>query len=1334
MKTIRILALSLLVLCLALVFASCGGGSGSETVTGTPLPGSTQPAKPKTEPQPEFSVTYHVNDGRTGTVKKQTEKQLITYFPERDGYEFGGWYCASDLFLPWDPAEKVAADLDLYAEWIELPTIEGQLAAPKLTVKDNVFSWKPVSGANGYRVRVSYQGFTENYIWEDVVYGTSWTFPQDRESDIYMVRICATGNGIDTINSAYSTRQFALRVLSDTNTISLDRATSVLSWDAVENAEYYEVYINGKKVCQQSETAFNMSTYDADKYTVSVHAFKPNWKTSSKEGTINKQTLRVPNVILSVNPDEKSYVVEWDSVKNATEYILNFEGTEVRVKDRTYTFNNNSNVWGDSQIVSFMVNAFSDTGNYYMSTGGPTFTANKLYTLTVENGTNNAINVELQGQFWAPVTVSFNLNGASGSVASQTITKTNALTYPELPERNGYIFRGWFTESECTNVFDFTQTLEQDITLYAGWYKIPSNGTFVEQGTGKTIFDSTSSYHYIYFRSLSGHSLTINYQQDTQSPTSYMYFYDVTADQPVGNDGDNEWSFRNPVPAQTTLSVKAGHVYYVRTHSSSNTTLRFAFYEYGTLDFYPNDGGKAISDFVIHNKSNKKTNTVACNEAITLLESSNNGYTWLGWYNGDAKLTDNLSYTFSMPTENVTYPAKWIACPVTLERNLVEGGSVSGVSGTTVAGKNTTITATTNSGYTWLGWYSGDSKLTDNLSYTFTMPTENVTYTAKWIACPVTLERNIAAGGSVSGVSGTTVAGKNTTITATTNNGYTWLGWYNGDVKLTDNLSYTFTMPTENVTYTAKWTYYTLTTGTNDTSAGSYTVKSAQNTTAGHSVTLSASTNNGYTWLGWYDGDVMLTDDLSYTFTMPTENVTYTAKWEISTYSITYDLGGGTNAQSNPSTYTVLDAVTFAAPTRTGYTFTGWSVSSIPKGSTGNKTVTANWTIITYSIVYNLNGGTNAAGNPTSYTIVTAEDGIALADPTKATSSVLLEYERLENGNYSVTRETTAYTFLGWYTESTYEHKVTTVTYTGADVELYAKWSGNNTTTTTTESAYLRDGDYIYFGEYPQTIKADDVTITDTLDGRGYYLGSDGAYYAKVTASPYGSGYTFSTGASVTSGTVYYFKVEPIKWRILLESDGVALILCDSIIDNRNYYNSTSNRTINGATVYPNNYKESDIRAWLNQQFYETAFSELQRELIVTTTVDNSARSTNPNSNATQWNSGANEYICSNTQDKIFLLSVQEASKLTQIKGNQYYIALFEKKTSDYSRATGAFMNKSENRFGNGCWWLRSPYYSDGYSTRYVDASCNGNYIPGSHLYVIDTFCGVVPALTIQLN
>ena len=96
-------------------------------------------------------------------------------------------------------------------------------------------------------------------------------------------------------------------------------------------------------------------------------------------------------------------------------------------------------------------------------------------------------------------------------------------------------------------------------------------------------------------------------------------------------------------------------------------------------------------------------------------------------------------------------------------------------------------------------------------------------------------------------------------------------------------------------------------------------------------------------------------------------------------YTITYELNGGT--ASNPVSYNVeSNTFTLNNPTRAGYTFAGWTGTDITgtsktvtinQGSTGNRTYTATWTPVNYTINYDLNGGTVAVSNPTSYNIET---------------------------------------------------------------------------------------------------------------------------------------------------------------------------------------------------------------------------------------------------------------------------------------------------------------------------------------------------------------------------
>ena len=151
---------------------------------------------------------------------------------------------------------------------------------------------------------------------------------------------------------------------------------------------------------------------------------------------------------------------------------------------------------------------------------------------------------------------------------------------------------------------------------------------------------------------------------------------------------------------------------------------------------------------------------------------------------------------------------------------------------------------------------------------------------------------------------------------------------------------------------------------------------------------------------------------------------------------------------------------------------------------------------------------------------------------------------------------------------------------------------------------------YVYYGTYPQTV-VDDSSLISSLNSltstnaNGYYE-FEGEEYAKVVAHPYATGHKFINGSTI-SGQTYYFKVEPIKWRVLEEADGTYTLLSEYIIDGQAFYTSFNNRTIGDQTIYANNYEHSTIREWLNNAFYNKAFSTPEKVSILTTLVDNSA-------------------------------------------------------------------------------------------------------------------------------
>ena len=180
---------------------------------------------------------------------------------------------------------------------------------------------------------------------------------------------------------------------------------------------------------------------------------------------------------------------------------------------------------------------------------------------------------------------------------------------------------------------------------------------------------------------------------------------------------------------------------------------------------------------------------------------------------------------------------------------------------------------------------------------------------------------------------------------------------------------------------------------------------------------------------------------------------------------------------------------------------------------------------------------------------------------------------------------------------------------------------------------------------------------------------------------------------------------------IFSEGDGSEFSLAEGIIVNK-AYDAGSN----------SNYKKSDIRAWLNGAFLNTAFGEVAQGLIETTEVDNSVYSTGYSSN---------EYACENTFDKVFLLSYREVtnSKYGFASSSSTKDTARRMTVSDYARSTGAYMDTSSSYFGCGRWWLRSPshYYRYRALGVYRDGDADDGYD------VNYDYRGVVPALNIIL-
>ena len=214
--------------------------------------------------------------------------------------------------------------------------------------------------------------------------------------------------------------------------------------------------------------------------------------------------------------------------------------------------------------------------------------------------------------------------------------------------------------------------------------------------------------------------------------------------------------------------------------------------------------------------------------------------------------------------------------------------------------------------------------------------------------------------------------------------GYIFLGWTGEGITEPQE---TIEIPqgsTGDRTYTANWQVieYTITLlemdGAGTSEALVYTVEQP--------VTLPTPTREGYAFLGWTVNSDMAPQ---LTVVLPQGSIgnrTYTANWELTGYTITMDLNGGSGETT--LLYTVEDEeFALPTPTRNGYEFVGWTGEGIttpqtsvkiPKGSTGNKAYTANWKVIEYTITLDTNGGPNVS--PIKYTV---EDSFTLPYPLR---------------------------------------------------------------------------------------------------------------------------------------------------------------------------------------------------------------------------------------------------------------------------------------------------------------------------------------------------------------
>ena len=310
------------------------------------------------------------------------------------------------------------------------------------------------------------------------------------------------------------------------------------------------------------------------------------------------------------------------------------------------------------------------------------------------------------------------------------------------------------------------------------------------------------------------------------------------------------------------------------------------------------------------------------------------GYTFKGW---DKEIPE------TMPAENITVKAQWEINQYTITFDTNGGSEIAPIT----QDYGTEITAPDNptrKGYTFKEW---DKEIPE------TMPAENITVKAQWEVNQYTITFDTNGGSDIAPITqdyGTKI----TTPDNPTRKGYTFKRWDKEIPK---------TMPAENITVKAQWeiNQYTI---TFDTNGGSEIAPITQD--YGTEITAPDNpTRKGYTFKGW---------DKEIPETMPAENITVKAQWEINQYTITFDTNGG--SEIAPITQDYGTEITAPNnPTRKGYTFMGWDKEIPETMPAENITVKAQWEINQYTITFDTNGGSEIAPITQGYgTEITAPD------------------------------------------------------------------------------------------------------------------------------------------------------------------------------------------------------------------------------------------------------------------------------------------------------------------------------------------------------------------------
>ncbi len=359
-------------------------------------------------------------------------------------------------------------------------------------------------------------------------------------------------------------------------------------------------------------------------------------------------------------------------------------------------------------------------------------------------------------------------------------------------------------------------------------------------------------------------------------------------------------------------------------------------------------------------------------QTLTSPQVTREGYEFTGWV---------PEVPSTVPAHDATYVAQWAvnSYEITFDANGGQGGAVYNLD----FGASLTAPVVSREGYEFAGW---------NPEVPSTVPAQDATYVAQWNvnSYEITFDANGGEGGAVYNLD----YGASLTAPVVSREGYEFAGW---------NPEVPSTVPAQDATYVAQWNVnsYAITFDANGGEGGA-----VYNLDYGASLTAPVVSREGYEFAGW---------NPEVPSTVPAQDATYVAQWDIYTYTITFKLENG----EDDVIVSVDHGEMPEAPTgfsKEGYSFDGWDKTIVE--ATEDAIYTAQWAVNAYTVSFNLNGG----------------EGTAPADQSGAPGTEVILPEQGD-----IVRE--HYNFLGWALTADATEALDSYSVGDADATLYAVWA-----------------------------------------------------------------------------------------------------------------------------------------------------------------------------------------------------------------------------------------------------------------------------------------------------